>query len=163
MFHTFSNKNCFNEKIKTVRIMLNNNLKKCREELEMTQTELGYIFGVQKATISNWENGYDIIPLNKLIKFCNMYNFSLDYVCGLTKKNKIYSKTYKIDKIKIGTNLKILRKKLKLSQQEIADECTISRATYCHYELGMNLVSTLTLYTICKKHSISMDLLLGRK
>ena len=31
--------------------MMDNNLKRCREELEMTQTELGYVFGVQKATM----------------------------------------------------------------------------------------------------------------
>lgn len=137
--------------------MIDNNLKYCREELEMTQIELGYIFGVQKQTVSNWENGYDVIPLNKLIKFCNLYNYSFDYVCGLTRKNKSYPKIDKIDKKKIGKKLKELRTKLDLTQQKIADECSISRATYCHYEIGMNLISTLTLYTICKNHNISID------
>ena len=123
--------------------MLDNNLKYAREDLEMTQEELGYVFGVKKATISNWENGYDIIPLNKLIKFCNLYDYSLDFIIGF--------------KVKIGKKLKDLRKNLGLTQEQIANECSISRATYCHYELGMNLVSTLTLYTICKNHKISMD------
>ena len=96
--------------------MLNNNIKKCREELEMTQTELGYIFGVQKATISNWENGYDIIPFNKLIRFCNLYDFSLDYVVGFTKRNKKYHKIEHTDKKTIGQILKQFRKDLKISQ-----------------------------------------------
>lgn len=137
--------------------MLDNNLKYAREDLEMTQEELGYVFGVKKATISNWENGYDIIPLNKLVKFCNLYNCSFDFIVGFTRENKIYPKLNKIDKIKIGKNLKDLRNRLNLTQQQIADECSISRATFCHYELGMNLISTLTLYTICKNHKISMD------
>ena len=137
--------------------MLDNNLKYAREDLEMTQEELGYVFGVKKATISNWENGYDIIPLNKLVKFCNLYNYSFDFIVGFTRENKIYPKLNKIDKIKIGKNLKDLRNRLNLTQQQIADECSISRATFCHYELGMNLISTLTLYTICKNHKISMD------
>lgn len=137
--------------------MLNNNLKYAREELEMTQEELGYVFGVKKATISNWENDYDIIPLNKLIKFCNLYNYSLDFIVGFIRENKSYPKLEKTDKVIIGRKLKDLRNKLGLTQQQIADECSISRATYCHYELGMNLVSTLTLYTICKNHKISMD------
>lgn len=137
--------------------MVNNNLKYAREELDMTQEELGYVFGVKKATISNWENGYDIIPLNKLIKFCNLYNYSLDYIVGFTRNNKLVSKIEKTDKIIIGKKLKDLRIKLGLTQQQIADECSISRATYCHYEIGMNLVSTLTLYTICKNHKISID------
>lgn len=137
--------------------MLDNNLKYARKDLEMTQEELGYVFGVKKATISNWENGYDIIPLNKLVKFCNLYNYSFDFIVGFTRENKIYPKLNKIDKIKIGKNLKDLRNRLNLTQQQIADECSISRATFCHYELGMNLISTLTLYTICKNHKISMD------
>lgn len=137
--------------------MLDNNLKYAREDLEMTQEELGYVFGVKKATISNWENGYDIIPLNKLVKFCNLYNYSFDFIVGFTRENKIYPKLNKIDKIKIGKNLKDLRNRLNLTQQQIADECSIFRATFCHYELGMNLISTLTLYTICKNHKISMD------
>ena len=137
--------------------MLENNLKYCRNELEMTQSELGYVFGVNKATVSNWENGYDIIPLNKLIKFCNLYNYSIDFVVGLTRKNKIYPKIEKLDKVLGGKKLRKLRKNLGLTQQNIADECSISRATYCHYEIGMNLITTLTLYTICKNHKISMD------
>ena len=136
--------------------MIDNNLKYAREDLEMTQAELGYVFGVKKATISNWENGYDIIPLKKLIKFCNLYNFSLDYIVGFDRKNKTYPKL-KINKSIIGKNLKELRTKLGLTQQQIADICSISRATYCHYELGMNLVSTLTIYIICKTNKISMD------
>lgn len=137
--------------------MLDNNLKYAREDLEMTQEELGYVFGVKKAAISNWENGYDIIPLNKLIKFCSLYDYSLDFIVGFTRENKIYPKLDKVDKVKIGKKLKDLRNNLGLTQQQIADEYSISRATYCHYELGMNLVSTLTLYTICKNHKISMD------
>ena len=32
-----------------------------------------------------------------------------------------------------------------------------------NYELGNYLITTLSLYTICKKHNISADLLIGRK
>ncbi len=137
--------------------MLDNKLKRCREELEMTQKELGEIFDVQKSTISNWENGYDIIPLKKLVKFSNLYNYSLDYIVGFDAKNTIYSKSLKLDKKEVGEKLKKLRKSLKLTQQKMADECGISRATYCHYEIGMNLITTLTLYSICKNHKISID------
>jgi len=70
--------------------MLDNNLKFCRETLEMTQKELGFVFGVSHKTISGWENSYDIIPLSKLIKFCNLYEFSVDYVVGLARNNKNY-------------------------------------------------------------------------
>ncbi len=137
--------------------MIENRLKECREELEMTQTELGYVFGVQKGTVSNWENAYETMPLKKLVKFSNLYGYSLDFILGLTRENKKYSDKIKLDKKIVGEKLKTLRKSLKLSQQKIADECGISRATYCHYEIGMNLITTLTLYSICKNHKISID------
>lgn len=107
--------------------------------------------------VSNWENGYDIIPLTKLIKLCNLYNYSIDFIVGFTRSNNFIKITDKLDKVIIGRKLKNLRMKLGFSQQQIADECSIARATYSHYELGISLVSTLTLYTICKNHKISMD------
>ena len=143
--------------------MMNNNLKSCREMLDMTQKELGCVFGLSPQTIAGWENNNDTIPFTKLVKFCNMYNFSLDYVTGLTRKNIKYNKIPKIDKKDIGLTIKDVRKKLKLTQKQIADECSISQTTYSNYELGINLISTLTLYTICKNHNLSMDLILGRK
>lgn len=142
--------------------VLDNNLKYCRENLEMTQEELGYVFGVHKTTISGWETGKDIIPLKKLIKFCDMYNYSVDFAMGLTRDNIEYQKT-KIDKVIVGQNLKKIRKSLNLSQEQIAEECAIYQTTYSNYETGLYLISTIALYTICKKHKISADLILGRK
>lgn len=133
--------------------MIKNNIKYCREELEMTQQELGYIFGVSGSTVAGWENDHDTMPLTKLVRFSNMYKYSLDFIVGLSRANNY--KEVKIDKKKIGSNLKTIRDKLKLSQQQIADECMISQTTYSNYETGLYLINTLTLYTICLKHNLS--------
>jgi len=143
--------------------MINNNLKFCRESLEMTQKELGYIFGVAESTVSGWENNNDIMPLTKLVKFCDLYGFSLDYVTGLTRSNYTYSKINKLDRNKIGNNLKKIRTDLNLTQSKLAKECMISQTTYSNYELGIRLITTLTLYTLCKNHNLSMDEVIGKK
>ena len=122
--------------------MITINLKSCREEMEMTQTELGYIFGVSKATVANWENGYGVIPLKKLIKFSNYSNYSLNYICGLTRINHIYNNKEKVNKEKIGKRLKEFRKHLGLSQQKFSDACHIPQSTYSHYEIGYKLITT---------------------
>ena len=142
-------------------IMLDNNLKDCREELEMTQKELGYVFGVSKNTVSGWENGHDSMPFNKLIRFCNLYDYSMDYVVGFIRRNIKYEKI-KTNKSKIGKKLKELRTELKVSQTILADECGISQSTYSSYERGEYLINTLTIYAICKKYNISMDYIVGR-
>lgn len=142
--------------------MINNNIKYCREELEMTQEELGIVLGASKQTISNWETGYIPIPLAKLIRFCNLYNYSMDFVCGLTRKNIKYDKLIVIDQKLIGKNLKSLRTKLNLTQQKLSDKCNFYQSTYNHYETGYSLIKIMPAYSICKTYNVSLDWLVGR-
>lgn len=139
-----------------VSFMLNNNLKYCRQSLEITQLALGKILGVSKQTVSNWENNNDVIPLKNLVRFCNEYNYDIDYVIGLTNKNK-GSQNITIDSKVIGDNLRNLRKSLNFTQCKMAKECMISQTAYSNYEQGISLITTMTLYTICKNHNISMN------
>ena len=55
--------------ILVITMLINNNLKSCREELEITQEELGKVLGVSRKTVTGWENNYDSMPLTKLVKF----------------------------------------------------------------------------------------------
>ena len=142
--------------------MINNNIKDCREDLEMTQEELGFIFGVSRKTVSGWENSNNPIPFNKLIKMCNLYDYSMDYVVGFLRRNIKYNKKIKIDKTFIGKRLKEIRKDLDLSQFDFANNCGISQTTYSHYETGLNLITTMNAYAICKTYNISMDYIVGR-
>lgn len=137
--------------------MYENNLKYIREYMEMTQKELGKVFNVTESTYSGWETGRDVIPLRHLYKFSLKYGYSMDYLLKLNSKNVKYDKLDSIDRKMVGDKLKRIRKDLNLTQQQIADECMISQTTYSNYELGNNLISTMSLYTICKNHNISMD------
>ena len=142
--------------------MIDNNLKYCREELEMTQEELGYVFGVSRKTLSGWETSSNIIPFSKLIKFCNLYDYSLDFVMGLTRNNNRNNAKIKTNKNLIGLRLKDLRNSLNLTQEKFANKCGISQTTYSHYENGFNLITTTNAYSICKTYNVSMDWLVGR-
>ena len=139
--------------------MINNNIKYIREELEMTQEELGLVFGVTGATVSGWENNNDTMPLPKMVKLANMYHYSLDYITGLSRKND-YSLIKKLDKKEVGAKLKVIRQKLGLTQKQLADECMITQQSYSLYENGKTLVTSLVLYTICYNHKLSMDKIL---
>ena len=115
-----------------------------------------FLFGVSFKTVAGWENSHDTMPLTKLVKFCNLYKFSIDYVIGLSKVNN-YVELDKLDRVKIGNKLKRIRQKLGLTQETIASECMISQATYSGYENGKYLITSLCLYTICYNHKISMN------
>lgn len=142
--------------------MLGNNLKWCREKLGMTQAQLGNILGVSRKTVSGWETANDPIPLEKLMEFCEKYNYSLDYAVGLSKKNYPSKLQNRISKSAISRNLKETRKELGLSQEKFASSCGLSQTTYSHYETGYNLISTTNLYCICKVYNISMDYMASR-
>lgn len=136
--------------------MLNNNIKYCRESLEMTQSEFGAIFGVSDGAVRSWESARDPIPLSKLIAFCNIYNFSMDFICGLAnRKERLFE--LKADKSLIGKRLQEFRNNLGITQQKLADKCKIPQTTYSGYETGSSLITTSNLYYICKTFNISMD------
>ena len=149
-------------KLLLVIVMINNNIKECREDLEMTQEELGFIFGVSRKTVSGWETANNPIPFNKLIKLCNLYDYSLDYVVGFLRRNIKYNNKVKANKKLIGNKLKEIRTSLNLSQVDFTKKCGISQTTYSHYETGLNLINTMNAYAICKTYNISMDYLVGR-
>lgn len=144
-------------------MLINNNLKEFRENMDMTQEELGYVLGITKGTVANWENGNDSIPLRQIIKLCNIYNASIDYILGISRYNKNFSKINNIDKKNLGNNIKSLRIKHNYSQSEFAELCSIAQSTLSLYEAGQRLINTLTLKIICTKFNISADVLFGRK
>ena len=54
-------------------------------------------------------------------------------------------------------NLKILRKQLGLTQDELADKLNTSRSLISHYELGKRLPKYHTLKQLCEIFKISYD------
>ena len=128
----------------------------------MTQTELGYIFGVTRQTISGWEKAKDTIPFNKLVKFSNLYGYSLDYISAFSRKNIKYNSKVKLNKKGTSKRLTEMINILNLSQQKLSDECVISQTNYSGYETAHYLINTTTIYIICEKYNVSIDCLIGR-
>lgn len=143
--------------------MIVKNFRYSRESLDLKQKDLTDFFNVTSSTISGWEIGKDTIPLKHLIKYANKYNFSLDYLFGLKTKNKIYC-PLNIDLKLIGKNLRIIRKKNQLTQEDVAKVLNTSTSGYSHYENARNLIPTTFLFALSKVYkNLSIDELLGRK
>ena len=65
-------------------------------------------------------------------------------------------------KIELANRLKMLRKNLGLTQQELADLLDISRAAYAYYETGANSPKLYFLLRLADFYQVSIDYLLGR-
>ena len=141
--------------------MIIKNLRYTRENLGLKQKDLTTLFNVTYSTISGWETGKDTIPLKQLIKYANKYNFSLDYLFGLTNINKSYL-PLEIDLNVISKNLTNIRKKNKKTQEQIAKVLNTSSGGYAHYENSRCLIPTNFIYSLALYYKdFSIDEVLG--
>ena len=69
------------------------NLRLIRETRKMTQQDVADILQIQRPTYTRYENGEREPDNNTLIKLCEIFNCSLDYLFGLNAENLINSKS----------------------------------------------------------------------
>ena len=137
-------------------------MKTLRERVGLTKTEMAKILDIDRSQYGHYENDYVTIPIKHLIKLCNYFNVSLDYMFDFTN-NKQYKNVNKdINKFEMGKRIKEFRKENKLTQRNLAKFLNTAFTTISSYERGVNILSTNYIYPICKKYNISADYLLGR-
>ena len=66
--------------------MLGERIKSLRKASKLSQVELGDKLEVTKQTVSNWENENILPSVDMLIRICNFFNVSTDYILGLDDK-----------------------------------------------------------------------------
>ena len=137
-----------------------NNLKKIRTNANKNQEEVAKELDVSRSSYAMWESNNEIIPIKRLLDFCELYQTSLDYIFNLTEKN--YQQIKNFDKNKYIVRLKEFRKENKLTQEKLANILNTNKTVICGYEKGRYIIATPFLYTICKKYHISADYLLGK-
>lgn len=59
-----------------------------REDSELTQSELAKELGLYVTQYRRWETGETEIPTHIIVKLCNYYNVSADYLLGITQNYK---------------------------------------------------------------------------
>ena len=64
-------------------------LENLRKSYKLTQKQLADKLGVKKQTVSNWENDNILPSIDTLIRICNFFNVSTDYILGLDDKKYI--------------------------------------------------------------------------
>ena len=62
----------------------------------------------------------------------------------------------------LGKRLKECRKKIGLTQQQVAEKISKTRETYCRYELGTLVPDIATLAMLADIFKTSVDYLIGR-
>jgi DNA-binding protein len=137
-------------------------LKDIREDHDISQKEMANILGVTRSAYSLWELGINIIPLKPLVTYANYFNYSIDYVLGLTNDRRKNNVTPELDLKVLGNNIKNLRIKNELSQENLANILGVTQACITRYEKGLVCISTSNLYNLSKEFRVSISYLCGK-
>lgn len=137
-------------------------IKNLRINNNLTQKDLADYLQISIAAYSQFERMDVIIPIELLNKLANYYHVSLDYLLKITDNPDINVDSEDIDKVKVGENLRNIRKEKKLYQETLAQEIGTSHSLISEYESGKKLVSLTYGYAICKRYGVSLDYLYGK-
>lgn len=138
-------------------------LRDIREDNDLNQRKMAKILHVKRSTYSLWELGINIIPLEKLCDFADYFNYSIDYVLGLSRKRNPKRISHGIDFLVLGKKIKKIRIQNNLSQEDLGNILGVTQACIAKYEKGIIQISTSNLYKISKKFNISLDELCNKE
>lgn len=65
-------------------------IRNLREDLDLTQAEIGERINVPQRTYAYYERGERMIPPQVLIALAQLHNVSVDYLLGLTDRKSPY-------------------------------------------------------------------------
>lgn len=139
-----------------------NRLKEIREDNDINQLKMAKILGVNRSAYSLWELGINIIPLKYLCDFSDYFNYSIDYVLGITNIRRNQNIIKGLDLKKLGNNIRKIRLSNELSQENVAEMINVTQACIARYEKGLICISTSNLYKLSKEFNISPAELCGK-
>ena len=138
-------------------------LRDIREDNDLSQQDVAKILGVKRSAYSLWELGINIIPIRKLVIFADYFDYSLDYLLGLSNSKEQGNMIKGIDFKKLGLNLKKIRLYNGYSQEDIAYFLKVSPACIVRYEKAYIEISLSNLYKYSIIFKITLDELCGKR
>ncbi len=138
------------------------NLKKIREDLDLTQTKMAEMLGVSKSSYNYFESGNNLIPLKHLINYCNIFHVTMDYACGLTNKKTTSNVNMPLRNDLVKVRLREIREKNNLKQVDVAKILHTCQSNVSAYESGKTRILTAFLLTFAKHFNVSIDYIMGR-
>lgn len=65
-------------------------IRALREDHDKTQTEIAALLKVGQRTYCDYELGKTRIPVDSLIILAELYNVSMDYICGVSEEQNTF-------------------------------------------------------------------------
>ena len=140
-----------------------NNLKRLREEKELTQQNISDRLGVKRSTYNSWERNEVMIPLVKADKFSMFYKVSFAYIYGISNKLVYDENIKKFDYNTLLNNLNKLRNDNGDTYETLARVLDCTRQTSHRYFTGNIIIPIDILIKLSNYYKIDIDVLCGKK
>lgn len=151
------------EKIITGVYMYSNNLKRLRNEKELTQQFVAEeVLGCRRTTYNNWERGVVMIPIKIADDLSVFYKVSMSCVLGINKKIEFKKNINKMSYNTLLNNLKNLKKENKYSYNTIGKEIKCTGVSCQRYLSGKITIPMDRLIMLAKLYDIDIDELCGK-
>lgn len=63
-------------------------IRDLREDMDLTQQQVAEFLGTSQTMYARYERGANELPIHHLLKLCELYQVSSDYILGLSNKPK---------------------------------------------------------------------------
>lgn len=124
------------------------NLKYLREQKGMNQNEMADVFGISQSAIGNWEQNHRKPDIEMIIRLAEYFGVSLD---------DLVLRDLRPPKPMCASNLKYLREKYEMSQEDMAQLLKTSKPSVSKYENGSVRLSVEQLMKISEYFAITLD------
>ena len=151
------------EKIITGVYMYSNNLKRLRNEKELTQQYVAEeVLGCRRTTYNNWERGVVMLPIKIADDLSIFYKVSLSCILGINKTIEFKKDINKMNYNTLLNNLKRLKKENKYSYNAIGKEIKCTGTSCQRYLSGKITLPMDRLIMLAKLYDIDIDELCGK-
>jgi len=140
-----------------------NNLKKLRNEYELTQNDIAKKIKCNRSTYNNWERCVVMIPLEVADKLSLFYNVRLSYILGIDENLKRNKLTKKMNYNILLKNLSKLKENNRNTFEEISDYLDCNRSTCQRYFKGDVKIPIDRLILLSKFYNVDLDELCGKE
>ena len=139
-------------------------LREQREKRGISQNEMASILNIKETAYQHYEYGRVKPKVETLTKMAEFFEVSTDFLLGLTDNNETKRSKFE-DNIKksIATILRAERKRIGITQKQMADQLNLGYTTYQQYENCKRMPLNELLVHMANYFHIEMDMLLGRK
>lgn len=148
--------------MRNIRYSIGERLKDIRTYYGYTQKQIAHILNISRSLYTHFELNVKMITLQHLVTLTNFYQVSVDSLLALTEDYDKASEKITLNANIISSNIKTIRKELKLFTKDLAYKLNYGITTINDYENKRYMVSTSYLYDLARYSSISIDWMLGR-